>query len=311
MAIVRCRGSLRLKRVIVTGANGYIGQHVLSSLVDLGYDVHALSRREPKDRSPVQWHSVDLFDTTATTALITDIKATHLVHLAWVTEPGAYPESPENSAWLQASVHLIEQFQRSGGKRAVIAGTCAEYDWSHGHCIEDVTPLLGRSLYARTKLDLRDRAYRLAEETGLELAWARVFFLFGGAERRERLVPTIINQLLSGNRAKCSDGDLIRDFLYVDDVARAISAVLDNDFVGDINIASGQPISFRDFVTRFAMKLDAASRIDFGHFRRGPDEPDEITAATSKLNDTVGWSPTIDFDTAVDRTIARWRNGRS
>ena len=298
-----------MKRVLLTGAGGYIGRHALDKLVARGYEVHAVSRRAPVAApGQVTWHSTDLLDAAATNKLTSQIAATHLMHLAWITEPGVYWESPKNDDWLSASFSLLESFAEHGGLRALLAGTCAEYDWSDGHCVEDITSLRGKSLYAQSKLAFRDAAFAVAKSTDLSIAWARVFFSFGPYERPERLVPAVIQALLSGERARCSDGSLVRDFMYVEDVADAMVATLDSDFTGDINIASGQPTTLAELVNRIAVRLDAADRVDFGHYPRRPDDPQKITADNYRLSQVIGWSPAYDLDSAIDKTIAWWRS---
>ena len=297
-----------MKRVLLTGAGGYIGRHMLNDLVARGYEVHAVSRGETANSEGVDWHSTDLLDAAATEALLADVQATHLMHLAWVTEPGVYWQSPLNKDWVNASTGLLEGFVRHGGTRAVLAGTCAEYDWTYGHCVEDGTPLRANSLYAKSKLALRDAALALSRSTDFSFAWARVFFSFGPHEQAERLVPAVIRALSSGERAKCSDGSLLRDFLYVPDVANAMVAVLDSDFDGDINIASGKPQTLEQLVERIARKLNGLERVDFGHHPRRPDDPQKITADTSRLSDVIGWTPGYDLDSALDDTIAWWKN---
>lgn len=297
-----------MKRVLVTGAAGYIGQHMLRDLASRDYEVHAVSQRPQVSSDDITWHSFDLLDTSATNTQLAIIRATHLVHLAWVTDPGVYWQSPLNDDWMSASLELVKSFIESGGERAVLAGTCAEYDWSDGHCIEGTTPLRARSLYARSKLRLRETALELAAANDVNIAWARVFFSFGANERQERLVPSVIRSLLAGNRAKCSEGSLVRDFMYVYDVASAITAVLDSDFHGDINIASGDAVTLEHLVLSIACKLEAETRVDFGHYPRRADDPDKITADTQRLNDAVGWSPAYDLDTAIAQTIDWWKD---
>jgi nucleoside-diphosphate-sugar epimerase len=297
-----------LKRVLLTGAGGYIGRHMLSDLALRGFEVHAVSRKPTDDLAGVIWHTVDLLDAIATGDLVAEVGASHLMHLAWVTETGIYWQSPQNDDWLRASKNLLESFVKHGGKRAVLAGTCAEYDWTDGHCVENVTPLRAKSKYAESKLSFRDSAYTLSKTTELSVAWARVFFSFGPDEHVKRLVPAVITSLLTGERAKCGDGSLLRDFMYVADVAGAMVAVLDSEFAGDINIASGQELTLEQMVKRIASKLDALDRVDFGHYPQRPDDPQKITADISQLSDGIGWTPGYDLDSAIDETIAWWKN---
>lgn len=296
-----------MKRVVLTGADGYIGRSVRDALRMQDFEIHALSRTARSNESATTWHAVDLFDTAATEATLARIAPTHLVHLAWVTEPGRYWESENNALWQDASSRLLSAFSANGGQRAVLAGTCAEYDLRDGHCVEDATPLRAQSAYTESKLGFRDTALSLASRTGLEIAWARVFFSFGPHEHRQRLVPDIIGKLIAGGRAACSDGKQVRDFMYVHDLAAAFVAVLTSRFCGDINLASGEAMTVRQLATMIGEKLDAVSRIDFGARARQPNEPDSITADTARLNRDVGWHSGRSLDEAIDETIAWWR----
>src|SRR6267143_4821300 len=119
-----------MKRILLTGATGFIGRQCVPLLVARGYQVHAVSSKPIKDnRDSVRWHQADLFDPLAVKALIGSTKPTHLLHLAWCTEPGKYWNSLENLQWVQASLGLLQEFVDNDGQRVVVAGTCAEYDW--------------------------------------------------------------------------------------------------------------------------------------------------------------------------------------
>ena len=296
-----------MTRVLLTGASGYIGRPVHDALVARGYEVHALSRGDNIEKKSSTWHSLDLFDETAVDALLADVSPTHLVHLAWITTPGAYWQSGDNRRWQEASSQLLSNFVAHGGKRAVLAGTCAEYDWSDGHCIENETPLRGLSEYTKAKLEFRRRAFTLAEDSPLQVSWARVFFSFGPYEHRSRLIPDVVLSLLRGERASCSDGEQVRDFMYVKDMAAAFADVLQSGHCGDINIASGHSMTIRQLVTMFSERLGATDRVDFGARPRQPGEAPTLTADVSKLRDNVGWQTKQTIESAIDETIAWWR----
>lgn len=295
-----------MTRVLLTGAGGFVGRQVSEALITRGFEVHAVSQRERTD-DRLTWHTVDLLDSTSLEDLVAGLRPTRLIHLAWYTEPGEYWQSQQNLAWLKASVKLLESFARHGGERVVLAGTCAEYDWNYGYCVEDTTPCKARSLYAAAKLALHDVATAFARTADLRVAWARIFFPFGPYEHPERLVPSVIRALLEGNRAACSDGEQIRDFVYVRDAANALVALLDHEFCGDVNIASGRPVLLKDLVNLIADKLNARNRVDFGRRARQGSEPPLLLADVSRLKDVIGWAPSYDLDTGIEETIAWWR----
>ena len=193
----------------------------------------------------VHWHDVDLLDTQKTNELIATIHPTHLLHFAWYAKPGEYWDSTENVRWLEGSLHLLRVFQKAGGARVVMAGTCAEYDWKFGYCSEYVTPLAPSSLYGTCKNAMQHLLKDFSRETNLSSAWGRIFFLYGPHENPNRLVSSVILNLIHNKMAPCSHGNQIRDFLHVKDVASAFVSLLMSNVDGPVNIASGKPIAIK------------------------------------------------------------------
>ena len=119
------------------------------------------------------WHRADLLDREQTSALMKAVAPTHLLHFAWYAEPGKYWHSEENLRWVEASLRLLRAFAGAGGRRIVIAGTCAEYAWTREtHCKEESTPLRPATLYGSAKHALHLVARSHAAETGSRIAAA-------------------------------------------------------------------------------------------------------------------------------------------
>jgi nucleoside-diphosphate-sugar epimerase len=249
-----------------------------------------------------------LLGTSAVDVLMDRVRPTHLLHLAWYTEHGAFWISPENLRWVEASLVLLRAFARVGGQRVVMAGSCAEYDWAGGVCSESTTPLQPRTLYGVCKDALRAVSAAYAASAGLSSSWGRVFFLYGPHERPGRLVSSVISALLAGRTAECSHGNQIRDFLHAEDVASALVAILDSTAEGAVNVASGLPVSIRDLVNTIADRIGAQELVRFGVAKTNPDDPAVLVADTQRLRSEVGWSPRYTLDQGVERTIAWWRD---
>jgi nucleoside-diphosphate-sugar epimerase len=143
-----------MNRIVVTGATGFIGSHVLAHLRRRNFLIHALGRHPPKDRDVV-FHPTDLLDPRQVDNSLRTAGATHLLHLAWYAEPGLYWRSPKNLDWVAASLHLAQSFAANGGQRAVFAGTCAEYEWGSGRFNEFAAPCAPATLYGVSKDALR------------------------------------------------------------------------------------------------------------------------------------------------------------
>lgn len=301
-----------MKKVIVTGASGFIGQHALNTLGQKGFDVHALySQVQPQINPTVKWHQANLLDLTQIQQLISTIQADYLLHFAWYAVPGKYWQAEENFLWVQASLELIRQFYQQGGKRVVMAGTCAEYDWNYGYCSELITPRKPNTAYGICKQALQEMVESYSEINSLSSAWGSIFFPYGTCEHPNRLVSSVILSLLKGETAKCSHGNQIRDFIYVQDVADAFAALLESEVTGVVNIGSGKPIAIKDMVYKIADKLGRVDLIELGAIASNPREPPLLVADVTRLSQEVGWLPKFDLDRGLDQTITWWKSKRS
>lgn len=303
-----------MNRALVTGATGFIGRHAAASLLRRGYEVHAVSSNPPDDarddgdkREDVRWHRADLLDTGDVSRLMRAVEPTHLLHFAWYAVPGKYWTSLENFRWVRASLDLLQAFEGSGGKRAVFAGTCAEYDWNYELCSEQTTPLAPATLYGTCKHALRLMLDAYGRQTGLSTAWGRIFFLYGTHEHPDRLVASVARALLKGEAALCSHGRQVRDFLYVEDVADAFVALLASEVGGAVNIASGRPVALKTVVEAIARQLEREDLLQLGARPAPANEPPVLTADVARLGGEVGWRPHYSLDAGLEKTIAWWR----
>jgi nucleoside-diphosphate-sugar epimerase len=297
-----------MKRVLVTGASGFIGRHNLQMLAARGFDVHAIHANGVPDVEAT-WHRVDLMDHDQVTRLLDEVRPTHLLHFAWYAVHGKYWTSTENLRWVESSLSLLRGFVERGGRRAVIAGTCAEYDWRHGYCSERTTPTIPATLYGISKNSLHAVASAFAAQVGLSLAWGRIFFPFGPREQPQRLVPSVIRSLLEREPVRCSHGNQYRDFLYVQDCADAFAALLDGPVEGPVNIASGHPVSIREIVQAIASLIPGGDSvpIEFAALPTPLDDPPLLVADVRRLMGEVGWTPPIGLRDGLARTVASWR----
>ncbi len=297
-----------MKRVLLTGASGFIGRHASALLAARGYEVHAVSSRPDTNTVPgICWHHADLLGGVDTARLMAEVRPSHLLHFAWYAEPGKFWCSSENFRWLEASIALLRHFREQGGERVVMAGTCAEYDWNYGFCSEQVTPCRPVTPYGVCKNALQETLHSYCDEEGLSSAWGRIFFLYGPGEHPARLVASVVISLLKGEVARCTHGNQIRDFLHVDDVANAFIALLDSDVRGAVNIASGRPVTLREMVLAAADCLGARDQVNFGVLPATESEPPLLVADVRRIGTELGWRPNYDLTAGMAQTVRYWR----
>lgn len=297
------------RRVLVTGASGFVGRRALAPLLARGFEVHAVGRgASPPDGTPegIAWHAADLLDAAARQAVVADAGASHLLHLAWYAEPGAFWDDRRNAAWVAATVGLVDEFAVAGGSRAVLAGTCAEYDWGAPQPLREDSAIAPATYYGVCKDATRRVTEGLGERAGISFAWGRIFFLYGPREDERRLVASVARALVAGERAPVSAGTQLRDFLHVDDVAGAFAAVLDSAVAGAVNIASGEPVAVRAIAEQLAAAAGRPELLDVGAVAQRPGDPEQITADVTRLRDEVGFAPGRSLAEGLAETVRWW-----
>lgn len=302
------------KRVLVTGATGFIGLHTLAPLRARGYEVHAVSSRAPMPVAAnaagtegVVWHRADLLAPDAAAELLAALRPSHLLHLAWYVVPGKLITAPENFAWVTASLDLIRRFSELGGRRVTVCGSGYEYDWSYGYCSEKLTPAVPNTIYGACKQALRLMAESFAAQAGLSAAWGRVFFLYGPNEHPDRLVSSVIRSLLRGEPARCSHGRQIRDYMHVQDVADGLVALLDSDVGGAVNVSSGEATTLREIVLTIGRLTGREDLIQLGALPARANDTALVVGDNARMTAETGWKPRYDLESGLRQTIEWWQ----
>jgi nucleoside-diphosphate-sugar epimerase len=223
------------------------------------------------------------------------------IHAAWYLGTD-YLASPENVALLGASADLVSRVVQAGYRRFVGIGTCFEYDTRLGYLSED-SPTAPRHLYSSCKLALAEIAGKLCAGAGVSFAWARPFYVYGPTESPSRLVPRICRALRSGERARLSSGEQVRDYMHVEDLASAIVKVAMGDVEGAVNVASGVPVTIRALVETIAELCDRRDLLALGAEPARPDDPPFVCANVTKLRARTGFTPRFDVRSGLAHTL--------
>lgn len=277
-----------MKRVLVTGARGFIGGYLQKALEGdyewLPYSGDVLAE---------DWE-----------AYMAQARPDCLVHLAWITGAG-YSDSEKNLAFLQKSIELYRAFYGCGGQRAVFVGTEQEYARTDRPLREE-SPLAPQSLYAVCKAGLGRALLEESRLRGRSFAWCRIFFVYGAGEKPARLMPSLIGGLLRGGAVSCSCGSFVRDYIHVSDLARALRCCMEQEGVSAVNVAGGRPTTIGEIAQEVQRQIGGPGKVAYRGAAACAAQPGSVWADVSKLRG-FGWSPRVSLAEGIAAEIASLR----
>lgn len=242
------------RRVLITGASGFIAARAIAPLRARGFELHAIGRRPLAD---VTHHRCDLLDRPAMRAAVAAIAPSHVLHAAWYVEHGAFWNAPENLDWVAASLDLARACVAAGVRRFVGIGSCAEYDWGDGGpgARGEGDPCRPATPYGLAKL----ATFQLLEDylgrAGVSFAWARLFHLYAMDEDRRRFVGQLVAALAADQPFTVQAPRLVRDYSAIEEIGAKLAALVDSDARGAVNVASGQGRTLADWAAEFGQHL--------------------------------------------------------
>ena len=265
-----------MKKVILTGATGLIGKEAVKPLIDNGFEIY-----------PINSQNCNIFDENQIKIKFREVKPQYLLHFAGYTGEG-YLTSEINYKFIDAGLNVLKYFKENNGKRAIFAGTCFEYDFKNTPLKED-DPLNPLTPYAQCKVELYRQASEYCIRNNLSFGWGRIFYVFGNDENEKRLTSYIKNNLLNNKPIEIQCGQLIRDYMYSADIARAFVKFLDTDVTGAVNICSGQGISLENYTLTIAKALNKENLVKI--HKNITNQPEIIIGNNEKLLNLIKFEP--------------------
>lgn len=290
------------KKVILTGATGLIGKEAIEPLLNSGFEIYALTiEKIPLHSTQINWIQCNLLDESVIKKTFEEIKPDYLLHFAWVAS-GDYLTSDINYQLRDASLNILKVFQENGGKRAVFAGTCFEYEFKN-EPLKETDKLNPQTVYAKCKNELREKAQKFCEENEISFGWGRIFYVYGHGENEKRLTSHLINSLRQDKEVIITAGKLVRDYIYTKDIAGAFVKFLDTNVEGCVNICTNKPISIEEYARTIAKKLGKENLLVFRDESQG--QPAFIVGDNSRLKNEVGYKLQYSLNEALDKIIEK------
>jgi NAD dependent epimerase/dehydratase len=310
----------RERRVLVTGAGGFIGSHLAEHLARAGARVRALVRYngrsevgalaavDPDVRASLEIVFSDVTDPFAMRTAVEGMETVfHLAALIAIpysyTAPGSYVATN-----VVGTLNVLEAVRELGTPRMVQTSTSETYGTARYVPIDEAHPLQAQSPYSASKIAADALAESFYRAFGTPVAIIRPFNTFGPRQSARAVVPTIASQIVAG-RETVALGDLrpVRDLTYVDDTVRGFLAVARSDAcLGTVtNVGTGVGISIGDLARRMATLAGHQVRIveDRARLRPPDSEVFELIADSTLARERCGWSPTVSLDDGLARVI--------
>ncbi|BCS34698.1 CDP-abequose synthase [Luteitalea sp. TBR-22] len=305
-----------MRRVLLTGASGFVGAAVLRRMVAQEREVAVLLRassdtRRIDDLLPhVAVVRGDLAHLDAVTDAIAAFGPDVVAHLAWQGVKGSDRNDPGQLENVMAAITLQRVATAVGCTRMVGLGSQAEYGPQAGRIAEDA-PTRPTTMYGAAKLATAILLERACATAGQSFAWMRLFSSYGPGDDPSWMIPYLIERLLAGERPSLTAAEQVWDYIHVEDAAAAVVAMVDADATGVFNLGSGTAWPLRDIITTVRDAIDPSLPLGFGEVPYRPDQVMHLEADVTRLRAATGWAPAIALREGLQAVVDHHRARRA
>ncbi len=313
------------KKVLVTGADGFIGSHLTELLLERGYEVKAftfynsfntwgwLDTLTQDKLAEIEIFSGDIRDPNGVREAMKGVDV--VFHLAaLIAIPFSY-HSPDSyvDTNIKGTLNVLQAARELGTERIMVTSTSEVYGTAQYVPIDEKHPFQGQSPYSATKIGADRLAESFYRSFQLPITIVRPFNTYGPRQSARAVIPTIITQLLAGKEEiKLGSLTPTRDFNYVKDTAAGFVAIAESDMtVGEeINIATQEEISIGELAQEIIGQINPQARIVCDEQRLRPEksEVNRLLGSNEKIKKLTGWQPKYSFTQGIEETIG-WIRG--
>jgi nucleoside-diphosphate-sugar epimerase len=294
------------ERVLVTGAAGFIGSHLLPMLVKEGYEVIGLDNSD--DPSNVSDYAnvyiADICDSVRMKTLGQILKFDSVIHLAAMAAPRVAEAKPEETFRVNVlgTYNILRMAKEVGVKRVVFASTAHVYGISPKYLpTDEVHPLALLDTYTSSKIMGEQLCHLFYENYNMSYVTLRMFNGYGPRQSLDYFIPAMITKAMKGDIV-LQGRHITKDFIYVTDMVDAIMTVLPSDYVGPLNVGSGIQTTL-EYVANYIAK---AFNVNLTFAETEDKGPTHMQCDNSRLK-RFGWSPKISIEEGLSKTIESFK----
>jgi len=291
-------------KFLVTGATGFIGKSLLRLLIQQGHSVLAISRTKNVEfqQDKIIWIQSSLQLDEGSMNSIREFEPEVLIHLAWEKIPDfSYETSVENLNHQLAFFRNI--FKINSLEKIIVTGSCWEYNKKIGFCVETEN-VVSSNYFTWAKNSLRDFLQFECLQNNITFIWTRVFYVYGPDQRKESLLPTVIQNIQSKTVPTIRTPSNSNDFIYIDDVIEGLLHFARQKIPSGIyNLGWGKSISIIDIIATIESIMHHSNKITSTLLENMPIKDTDFWAEMSKTSQVLNWSPQISIEIGVKKMI--------
>lgn len=278
-------------KILVTGATGFVGRHVINELLKYDHEIIATIRNKnavTNFNAKIKTAELDLDNIELNKNYFLELGAPHLlIHLAWQGLPN-YKETFHVEKNLPSHIVFLKNMVDNGLQNMVVTGTCFEYGMKNG-CLSEEMESDPQNAYALAKDKLRKFLEELQNKNHFNLKWIRLFYMYGKGQNPNSLLSQLEAALQNGDTVfNMSGGEQLRDYLPIEKVAEYIvNIALQNNTNGIINCCSGVPVAVKTLVENYLEEKNKKINLNPGYYPYPDYEPMAFWGDNDKLKKII------------------------
>jgi nucleoside-diphosphate-sugar epimerase len=297
------------KRVVITGATGFIGTSIVQEFLRSGNSVIVLTRKNSNlsrlsdHRANIKFIEYSTLDPEHFDISKVPEGADVFVHCAWGGVSGtARNEAFQITTNIPTTIHSVQLAAKLGCQQWIGLGSQAEYG-NLNYKISENSANLPTTLYGKAKLASCISALGLCEAHQITGTWMRVFSTYGPQDAPNWFIPYVIQEFLANRAPKLTGCEQLWDYLYVQDAGRAVVAAASKKVNGIFNLGSGNALPLKSYIETIREVLGTSLIPEYGAIDYRPDQVMHLEADISKLTESTGWKPSVDLVDGLTQTV--------